>query len=65
MNRHLTTIEVAPGREICTTEEDGIVPGPALRFREGKQGTVDVMQWRPVAGGTTAWVYNAVAWRDK
>lgn len=36
-------IEIAPGRIIKTTGYNGSAPGPFLRFREGQQVTVDVI----------------------
>jgi len=36
------SLEIAPGNVIKTTGYNGKVPGPILRFREGKRVTVDV-----------------------
>ena len=37
-----TPIEIAPDRIISTTTYNGQFPGPLLRFKEGRQVTVDV-----------------------
>jgi FtsP/CotA-like multicopper oxidase with cupredoxin domain len=37
-----TDLEVAPGKRITTTTYNGQLPGPLLRFTEGKQTRVDV-----------------------
>jgi FtsP/CotA-like multicopper oxidase with cupredoxin domain len=36
-------LEIAPGKIVKTTGYNGSVPGPFLRFREGRQVTVDVV----------------------
>jgi FtsP/CotA-like multicopper oxidase with cupredoxin domain len=37
------SLELAPGRIVKTTAYDGSVPGPALRLREGRPVTIDVV----------------------
>ena len=37
------SLEIAPGKIIKTTGYDGVVPGPALRLKEGQPVTINVI----------------------
>ncbi|HUN63119.1 MAG TPA: multicopper oxidase family protein [Candidatus Sulfotelmatobacter sp.] len=39
----LVELEIAPGKTVKTTGYNGSVPGPLLRFREGQQVTIEVI----------------------
>ena len=51
-------VEIAPKRIISTTTYNGQFPGPLLRFKEGRQATVDIYNETDHAGTT------ALAWAD-
>ena len=38
----VTPVELAPNRIVSTTTYNGQFPGPLLRFKEGKQVTIDI-----------------------